>query len=63
MTTRHMGTKHVPVSMVTVTKDPKNYRESMQSTRSGDWQRAMSVEIESLEANNTWGVVPKLAGQ
>ncbi|CAI5721085.1 unnamed protein product [Peronospora destructor] len=63
MTTRHMDTKHVPVAMVAVISNPKTYREAMQSSRSSDWQKAMSTEIESLETNDTWEVVPKPSGQ
>ena len=63
ITTRHMGTKHVLVAIIAVTTDPKIYREAIQSPRSADWQQAMTDEIESLEANSTWEVVPRPYGQ
>uniref|UniRef100_A0AAV1U914 Reverse transcriptase Ty1/copia-type domain-containing protein n=1 Tax=Peronospora matthiolae TaxID=2874970 RepID=A0AAV1U914_9STRA len=49
--------------MIAVTTDPENYHEAMQSPRSAGWQQAMTGEIESLEANGTWEVVPRPYGQ
>ncbi|TDH73833.1 hypothetical protein CCR75_009800 [Bremia lactucae] len=63
ITTRNMGSKHDPISMVAVLTDPNRYREAMQSPNSRELKRAMKDEIDSLLANGTWEVVPKPTGQ
>ncbi|CAL1392356.1 unnamed protein product [Linum trigynum] len=39
------------LSAITLTKEPKSYREAAIDPR---WQKAMKQEIEALEANQTW---------
>ena len=38
--------------------DPKSYKDAMTSPNSSDWKLAQVAEIESLEKNGTWSVVP-----
>lgn len=46
MTTRHMGTKHVPVGMVYFIEDPKTFKEEVCSEDTAQWCKAMHSEIE-----------------
>lgn len=39
--------------------DPKTYEDAMESTEKLNWKRAMEEEIDSLNKNNTWDIVPK----
>ena len=38
--------------------DPKSHKEAMSSANQNDWKTAQAVEIDSLEKNKTWSIVP-----
>lgn len=61
MRTRNMGSKHVPVSRVSIVllKDPKSYRDAIKDPRLEQWKEAMRTEIEALKHKDTWEVVQK----
>ena len=40
-------------------KEPKLYKEVINSLYKDYWQKAMEVELETLNSNNTWILVPK----
>ncbi|KAH9763592.1 Integrase catalytic domain-containing protein [Citrus sinensis] len=41
--------------------EPKNYKEAIQGPYKDEWKKAMDEEIYSLEKNNTWELVKRLA--
>jgi hypothetical protein len=40
-------------------QDPLTYKEAVNSPNATEWQKAMEAEINSLNENNTWILVPK----
>lgn len=40
-----------------IDRDPKHYKEAMNSPHSDKWMKAMEDELDAIERNNTWKVV------
>lgn len=43
--------------------EPQSYQEAITSPQAALWKRAMDEEMESLQKNNTWSVVPRQEGR
>ena len=48
------------MTTISHTDDPKTFKEAVQNP---DWVSSMNVELEALELNDTWEVVPLPAGK
>jgi len=44
-------------------KEPQNVEEALTCENSKEWKCAMQEEYDSLMTNNTWTLVPLLAGR
>jgi hypothetical protein len=44
-------------------QEPKTYRQARESPHWPDWKKAMDDEINSLNENNVWEVVPRPQGR
>jgi hypothetical protein len=57
---------HVPArfraNMASIPTEPKTFNEATTGPDAENWHQAMVEEIESLEKNNTWEIVPKPKG-
>lgn len=51
------------VNVVNEIKEPKNYREAINSDERQHWLTAMQIEMESHERNNTWELVDLPTGR
>ena len=52
-----------PTTTSDVSDDPLTINEALQSPDRAEWQAAMAKELESLEANKTWTLVPLPMGR
>jgi len=58
-----IATKEVERTTVAVLEEPQNIEEALTCENSKEWECAMREEYDSLMTNNTWTLVPLLAGR
>jgi Reverse transcriptase (RNA-dependent DNA polymerase) len=46
-----------------VIEEPSCYREAVESDEADEWKRSMEEEMESIQKNNTWTLVPLPKGR
>jgi len=56
------GSQWANLSVLTV-EETKSYRQAKVSAQWSDWKKAMDEELQSLEENDVWDVIPKPAGR
>ena len=47
------------VAIVSVNRDPTNYRDAMQSEDREEWKKAIEDELESMRVNQVWELIDK----
>jgi len=56
-------TKEVECATIAFLEEPQNIEEALACENSKEWECAMQEEYDSLMTNNTWTLVPLLAGR